>query len=145
MTVLFLLIALVSTADADSIPPSDTVTDLGSGTAFTNDPNANGIVTAPNGPTAYAFPQTFTGTPFTTPANFPLLDPVPVGSNGTGYSYVSADSLYPNGIAIATDRIGFNAPLNGSQSWQGADIYDVQRDPDGSWGQPIALISATRN
>jgi hypothetical protein len=145
MTVLFLLIASVSTANADPIPPTYTVTDLGSGTAFTNNPISNGIVTSLNGQTAYAFPQTFTGTTISTPANFPLLDPVPMGSNGTGYSSVPYMTLYPNGIAIATDQIGFNANLNGSQSWQGADIYYVQRNPDGSWGQPVALISATKN
>ncbi len=145
MSVLFLFGAVVSTARADAIPPSYTITDLGSGIAFTNNPIANGVVTALNGQTSYAFPQTFTGTTIATPANFPLLDPVPTGSNGTGYSSVPYITLYPNGIAIATDQVGFNANLNGSQSWQGADIYYVHRNPDGSWGQPVELISATKN
>jgi len=145
MTVSFLLLAVVSTAQADAIPPTYTVTDLGSGTAFTYNPISNGVVTTTNGQTAYAFPQTFTGTTISTPANFPLLDPVPVGSNGTGYSNVNYVTLYPNGVAIAVDRFGFNANLNGSASWQQADIYYAQRNSDGSWGQPVALFSATKN
>jgi hypothetical protein len=136
--------AVVATAHADPIPPSYTVTDLGSGVAFSGDPNANGVVTSFSGQT-YAFPQTFSATYMPTPANFPILDPVPVGSNGTGYSSVAGINLYPNGIAIATDQVGFNASLNGSSSWQGADIYYVMRNPDGSWGQAVPLISAAKN
>jgi hypothetical protein len=145
ITALTLLVACLPTASGDIIAPSYTVTDLGTEAGFVNPPGANGAVSALNGP-AYAFPQTFTGSVFSWPTNFPLLDPVPKGSSGiagTGYSFVSRATLYPDGIVIATDRFGFSAYGGGSASWHSGSVYYVQRNSDGSWGQPVGLMSAT--
>jgi hypothetical protein len=141
----FLLMAAVSTARGDAISSTYTVTDLGSASALSRNPIGDGIVTSIDGQTAYAFPQTFAGTSIPTPANFPLLDPVPTGPDGTGYSFASGVTQYPSGIAIAYNQVGFNNSSTQSGSWQGADLYYVQRNPDGSWGQPIGLMSSTKN
>jgi len=137
--------AVAPAAHADPMPPSYTLTDLGSGTAFDTSVLGDGIVTTTNGQMAYAFPQAFTGTPMATPANSPILDPVPTGTDGTGYSRVSGVTMYPNGIAIATDQVGSNSLGGASASWEGADIYNAQRNANGSWGQPVELMSAAKN
>jgi len=151
-----LLILAASAAHAGSIQQSCTITDVGWGdptfstavggsqTGYFAD-GANGIVIAPNGQTAYPFPVTCTGTEIPTPTSFPLLDPAPVSGNGPGFSFASSPVLYPNGIAITNDQVGVNAPAGGSSSWQRYDVYYVQRNPDGSWGQPVGLVQGTMN
>ncbi len=145
---LTLLGAVATTAYADPIAATYTVTDLGvvpstaSSPQFSTDANGNGTVLASNG-TAYPFPQTFTGTSMSTPANFPLLDPVPSSTSGTfsTYSSVQGVALYPNGIAMATDSVGVSAQPQ-EASWNRLDAYYVTQNPDGSWGQPVAVASS---
>jgi MYXO-CTERM domain-containing protein len=137
-----LLGAVVSTARADALTPSYTVTDLGSqGGGLSTDANGNTVVINASGQTVSPFPQTFAGTELSLPAlaSFPLLDPVPTGpSNPQGFSWVSSVVLYPNGSAIATDYVG-------AINWQRYDVYYVPRNPDGSWGQPVGLMESTTN
>jgi hypothetical protein len=141
-----LIVAMVSTVHAEPIPPTYSVADLGSGSAtYSKDASGNGIVIAPDGRTAYAFPQTFTGTSISTPTSFPILDPVPSGLPATqpgytafGYSNVQGVTLYPNGIATATDLVGYSSQPG--SSWDRHDLYYVPRNPDGSWGQPVAIL-----
>ncbi len=119
-----LLGAVVSTARADALTPSYTVTDLGSqGGGLSTDANGNSIVINASGQTVSPFPQTFAGTGMSlpAPASFPLLDPVPAASsNSQGFSWVSSVVLYPNGSAIATDYVG-------ASNWQRYDLYYVPR------------------
>jgi hypothetical protein len=139
VAVLTVCFAGISAAHADAIQPSWTVIDLGSSGGFVNPPGHNGTVGSVNA-SVYAFPQTFTGAPISTPANFPLPDPVPTGPDGlpgTAYSNAGNVYLYPNGIAIAFDYIGFGSYAGPSGNWEGADIYYVRRNSDGSWGQPV--------
>lgn len=149
MAVLSLCLVSISTARADAISSSWTVVDLGSSGGFVTPPGPNGSVGGVNGP-VYAFPQSFTGSIVSTPANFTLADPVPTsydGIPGQGFSFVQGGvMLYPNGIAMAMDEYGFNAYTVGTEyeSWRAADIYYVQRNPDGTWGQPVVLMSTGR-
>jgi len=148
LTALCSCLAGISAAQADAIAPSYTVTDLGTAAGMLNANTANATVVATNGQ-SYAFPQTFAPTSIDRTANFPLADPAPTGFYGIpgqGYSFVQGPVyLYPNGIAIATNEYGFQANAGGSESWQSADVYYAQRNPDGSWGQPHVLVSAERN
>jgi hypothetical protein len=141
----------VSIARADAIGSTYTVIDLGfseSSNRPYKTPGPNGVLTSAGGQ-VYAFPQTFTGNNISTPANFPLADPVPSSTGeapGMGYSYINGGvSLYPNGIAVATNWYSYSAYNAPGYSWERADIYYVQRNPDGSWGQPSVLISANQN
>jgi hypothetical protein len=135
------LILTVSAARADAIQPSYTVTDLGSQSSV-NMPSsgANGTVIAADGHTAYAFPQTFTGTPAPPllPANFPVPEAAPPtsGSSFPNSSTPVGVTFYPNGLAVALDAVVQNA---GSPGWQRYDPYYVQQNSDGSWGQPVQI------
>ena len=147
---LTLLGTVGTTAYANPIAASYTVTDLGvvpstaSSPQFSTDANGNGVVLATNGTTSYPFPQTLSGTSMSTPANFPLLDPVPSSTSGTfsTYSSVQGVTLYPNGIDHG-DRFRRRRCEAGQQSsWNRLDAYYVMQNPDGSWGQPIAVASS---
>ena len=135
------LILAATTAHADAIQPSYTVTDLGSGyPTYATDASGHGIVIAPGGQTAYPFPQTFTGTslPVSSTANFPVP---PLTQSGDGYYSLSSAAqnvtLYPNGVALALADI--NAVAYGGGGWQKYEPYYVQRNPDGSSGQPVVI------
>ena len=53
-----LLVAVVSTAQADPMTSSYRLTDLGAGNVtFSTDPNGNGVIIAPGGQSAFAFQQ----------------------------------------------------------------------------------------
>jgi hypothetical protein len=135
-----LLILATSAVHADPIQPSYTLTDLGSGNpTFSTDASGNGIVVAPNGQTAYPFPQTFTGTLLPGPqyANIPVPVPVPdqpsAYSMGTPFSGAMDATQYPNGTVLFLDHWG----------WYGFgeyDLYSVQHNPDGTWGAPTILM-----
>jgi hypothetical protein len=145
-----LLIMLTSAAHADPIQTSYTVTDLGSSPSnwdlssyptFSTTASGVGTVTGPNGQT-YPFTQ-MSGTPLSTPqdgyymANFPVPIPAPPTNGGPfpNSSTASFRILYPNGIATAIDQVVDHYGLES----QRAVPYYVQRNLDGSWGQPIAL------
>jgi hypothetical protein len=136
-----LLILAASVAHSDAIQPTYTVTDLGMRASQpVSNPGANGVVIAADGKAAYAFPQTVTGTSLSYP--YPAGFPVPEAAPPTyGSSYPNSGSAmnvatYPNGLTVAIDAVVQN---DGGTSWQRYDPYYVQRNPDGSWGQPVLL------
>jgi hypothetical protein len=136
------LILAASAARADAIQPSYAVTDLGTGNpTFSTDAAGNGIVIAPDGHTAYPFSQTSTGTPIPGSAWSSLPVP-PLTPSGDPYLTLSSSALnvmlYPNGVAVAIDEI--NAAQSGGGGWQQYEPYYVQRNPDGSWGQPVVIM-----
>ena len=135
-----LMMLAAPAAHADPIQPSYTLTDLGTGNpTFSTDASGNGIVIAPNGQTAYAFPQTFTGTPMggPTPAGFPLPPAAPsIDPNFNVTSWAMNPTLYPNGVAFALQLV---STYEGDYGWQQYNLYYTQRNPDGSWGQPVML------
>jgi hypothetical protein len=122
---------------------SYTVIDLGSGSpSYGAASSGAGILVAPGGQTGYSFPRSASGVPISTPANFPLLDPVPTGPfpaiSHTAYSAATNVTLYSNGIATAIDKVGVNTQPD-NYSWARSEAYYVVRNADGSWGQPVAL------
>lgn len=136
------LILAASAAHADAIQPSYTVTDLGNQNSVAYpSTGANGTVTAADGHTTYAFPQTVTGTPLSSPypAGFPVPEAAPTMYGGTFPNSSSAidATVYPGGLAVAIDDVIQN---NGDES-QTYVPYLVQRNADGSWGAPVVLGS----
>jgi hypothetical protein len=159
----------ISTAQADAITPSYAITDLGSGgiTATTangstialdvgslasSDPanqqlaaEANGsqITGISNGQATYSFPLT----PATAlqpyqgiMVDIPLTEQAPVGAGATfgnprnAYSDAVAPALMnASGIVATIDSVG----VYGHTGWN--SIYYVQRNPDGTWGSPVAM------
>jgi len=105
----------------------------------------SGTVTASNGQT-YAFPQT--PTPLPNPgqgilAAFPLFAPAPVndpntfGNPGNAFSNATVLALNSGGIAVAVDSYG----VSGHQ--YNNEVYYVQHNADGSWGQPVGVWAGT--
>jgi hypothetical protein len=133
-----LLMLLTSAAHADPIQPSYTVTDLGSGNL---NYSTYGIVIAPNGQTPYTFwlPSARTSTSTGDLANLPVPETAPPTYGGpfprNGSTAIDA-TLYPNGIATAIDELEQTSYPQRSQTYI---PYFVQRNPDGSWGQPVVL------
>jgi MYXO-CTERM domain-containing protein len=132
LAVVLVILGSVSTSShADPITiPGYTITDLGAGTpTFSTDANGNGILNAPNGQ-IYAFPQT----PNTvlTPgqgimANFSYGNQQQFGISAPG------PIMNANGIVAAA-----NVPWVQGEAFTG-DVYYVQHNKDGSWGQPTVV------
>jgi hypothetical protein len=132
LAVVLVILGSVSTSShADPITiPGYTITDLGAGTpTFSTDANGNGILNAPNGQ-IYAFPQT----PNTvlTPgqgimANFSYGNQQQFGISAPG------PIMNANGIVAAA-----NVPWVQGEAFSG-DVYYVQHNKDGSWGQPTVV------
>jgi hypothetical protein len=141
-----LLSAATSAAHADPITSDGyTITDLGPGTpTFSTDSNGNGIVIAPNGQMAYSFPET--ANTVLTPgqgimANFPQF-PATRGAGDYGnpaydYNNVLGGAMNSSGLAVVTDQAGV--------AGHGYTISEIaiQRNADGSWGQPVTVVSST--
>lgn len=137
-----LLSAATTAAHADPITSDGyTITDLGPGTpTFSTDANGNGIVIAPNGSVSYSFPQT----PNTvlTPgqgimANFPQFP------SGPDYAH-PGNQIYNELLGPIMNSSGLVAvmQLAGTRGYQYEFTeYAVQRNADGSWGQPISVYS----
>jgi hypothetical protein len=164
---LFVAGALVSTACADPIAPSYSVTNLGpgtitlsasNGTAVPVDPNsvsygvfgnalsgavgASQISSVSNGGTAYPF--TFTpatplsnsqvnSTDFPLAVSAPVYNPLTYGIPLNAYSITLSPFVNANGTAVAIDSAGIFGHF-GSET-----AYSVQRNADGSWGQPSVI------
>lgn len=131
MILLVILCSVVTSVRADPITiPGYTVTDLGAGTpTFSTDANGNGALNAPNGQ-IYAFPQT----PNTvlTPgqgimANFSYGNQQHLGIDAPD------PTMNANGIVAAA-----NVPWMNGEAFRG-DVYYVQHNTDGSWGQPTVV------
>ncbi len=162
VTAIALLGAVVSTAHADAITPSYTVTDLGTGTVTATAANgsaiaidsvqgnqmlsaaANGsqILTVSNGQSVYAFnlsPVTVLNPNQPSMANFPLIESAPVwepnthGNPSNAFSIVTSAAENASGIVVATDYAG----VYGYTS-QG-EAYYVQQSGNGTWGVPVAM------
>ncbi len=119
------------------------VTDLGSGSpTFSNDGSGNGIVIAPAGNTAYAFPQgAGSGVSGGVLANIPLIDPAPTfspdtyGNPANAFAYIQSAVMNANGIAAVLEVTGVNG------HWYAGDAYYVQEKANGSWGAPVRMFS----
>lgn len=135
-----LLIVATPAVRADPIQPSYTVTDLGSSPTFSTGANGNGIVIASDGQTAYPFVQALAATPLTASQTASL--PVPVAAPPVygdhpfpNWSTATDAARYPNGIVVAVDQV----IQNSNNEYQSYVPYYVQQNPDGSWGQPVAV------
>ncbi len=131
-----------STARADPITvQAYTVTDLGAGPpTFSTDASGNGLVIAPGGNTAYAFPQTVSSSGGVL-ANIPLIDPAPTyspdtyGNPANAFAYIQSAVMNANGIAAVLEVTGVNG------HWYAGDAYYVQEKANGSWGAPVRMFS----
>jgi hypothetical protein len=146
MVLLVILSSVVTSAQAAPITiPDYTVTDLGAGLpTFSTDARGNGVLNAPNG-YAYAFPQR----PSTalTPgqgimANFPQLEAPPSnfsedsGNSASDFSRVTNAIMNSHGVVAAMNAAG----IDGHNYTE--DEYLIQRNADGSWGQPVLAYSS---
>ena len=142
-----ILVMLTSVAHADPIPPTYTVTDLGSTPVapfsayvptYSTDAGGNRTVIGPNGQ-SYAFPQAVAGTPLPSSewAGLPVPQPIPptYGMSSPNWSTAIDATLYPNGIVTAVDAVSQNSRT----WWLSAVPYYIQRNPDGSWGPPVVI------
>lgn len=164
---LFLLVsAVVSTAHADPIVPSYTVTDLGSGTITLSAGNgntvpgnpygwslssslwtaANGgqVVSVSNGQAVYPFALTPAAplTPYQgSMTGFPLAQPAPVNDPATYGNPINAYSVVYSPLMNANGVVVAidSAGVFGHSGTESA--YYVQRNPDGSWGAPGVIWS----
>lgn len=133
-------IAGVREAGADPIQPSYTLTVLGTGSPpipnLVTAPNGNQVVLAPDGRTAYPFPQTFTGTSLSPSAvsSLPLAQPAPPSSAGfQGWSFPFSADVYPNGTILGLDHTGLYTDNYFT-------LFTLHANPDGTWGQPTVLL-----
>lgn len=141
--VALLLAQLIPAANADPITvPGYTVTDLGGGAGpptFTTDSSGNGVVIASNGLT-YSFQQTPNNVLSSGQlATLPLHETSWGGeSNVPSFPFNAYTSgvVNSNGVVMAT----YNTP-DVSHEYL-SSIYAVQRNPDGTWGQPTLVQSS---
>jgi hypothetical protein len=140
-TVLFALVLASASSSAHADPmtiPGYTVTDLGAGTpTFATDANGNGVLNSPSGRT-YAF-STTTDTILTPGqgigASIPLLNPPTFAPDPSApWIHLASAVMNSNGIVAAVNAYGV-----GDLSYNESAYY-VQRDANGSWGQPVTIF-----
>jgi len=137
-----ILAAGASSAQADPITPSYTITDLGAGPAEFPTSAGIALVSSQFGQTFYPFQQTSDtvlspGQAVLT--NFPLLNAPPAGDSNTygnpanAFSYLQFAIMNSNGIAAAIDVAGvYGHQFNGT-------AYYAERNADGTWSNPVGL------
>jgi len=143
----FLIAACHCAAKADAITVSGyTVTDLGAGSPTFIPANGNSMILAPDGRTAYAFPEMLNagvngGTGQGALANIPLVAPAPTyspdtyGNPANAFAYVQSAVVNANGIAAVVEVTGVNG------HWYAGDAYYVPEKSNGSWGVPVPMFS----
>jgi len=144
----FFVGGLCSIAQADPITVQGyTVADLGVGSpTFSTDASGSRIVIAPDGRTAYAFPQTGNsnlsgGSSQGVLAKIPLIDPAPTyspdtyGNPANAFAYIQSAVINANGIAAVVEVTGVNG------HWYAGDAYYLLVKPNGSWGTPVRMFS----
>lgn len=130
-TLIVVLAAVASsTARADPITQNYTVTDLGTYSSMFTPPAS--------------FAQPYAPVGYVPTASFPLAQPAPpsYGPSDPTYAYVQGVSLYPNGVALATEILGVNDYRGGDFVWTQKDIYYALRNANGSWSQPMLLMQS---
>jgi hypothetical protein len=146
-----LIAAAPLAARADALP-SYSVTDLGVGTAtLSTGTDGQGVVIAPDGRAAYAFPRTFNAVanpqailqalpPLT---NAPVWDPMTYGNPKYAYSYFTTSGAFlnKNGLFVGTDIVG----VSGHIASAGSYVDSSQRQADGTFGPLATLWSSPNN
>jgi len=140
--------ACFETADAAPITVQGyTVTDLGAGSpTFSTDSSGNGVVVAPDGHTAYAFPQyaipaSSAGVGQGMLATLPLLDPPPTyspdtyGNPSNAFAYIRSAFMNAKGVAAVLEVTGVTG------HWYQGDAYYVRETANGTWGVPVRMFS----
>jgi len=140
----FFVGAAYSTAQAGPIAVQGyTVTDLGAGSpTFSTAASGNRLVIAPDGNTAYAFPQTAnSGLSGGALASIPLIDPPPAyspdtyGNPANAFAYIQSAAMNANGTTAVLEVTGVVG------HWYAGDAYYVQQNANGSWGTPVRMFS----
>ena len=138
---------LAVSAHADPIAiPGYTVTDLGPNIpTFSTDANGNGVLNASNGQ-IFAFPQTpstvltpYQGIMATLPSqllNAPINNEVE-GYGDVGYSHVTQAIMNSSGL-VAVNVVTGNGGYFDSTEYE----YLIQRNPNGTWGQPVLAYAS---
>jgi hypothetical protein len=123
-----------------------TVTDLGAGSpTLSTEASGLGIVVAPAGQSAFAFPQS--SSPLwsgeaaqAAQTNLPLIDTPPTyspdtyGKRENAFAYIQTSLLNANRMAAVVEVTGVNG------HWYQGDAYYTQQSPGGSWSVPTRIF-----
>ncbi|MGP0067099.1 MAG: hypothetical protein ACLQGP_26335 [Isosphaeraceae bacterium] len=159
----------VSKAQADSMTPSYSVTDLGSGTItataangstiaidptfgysgggnqiLSADANGSPIASISNGQSTYAFnlsPATVLNPNQPSMANFPLIQPAPVDSPFTYGNPSYAFSTISSAIENANGIVVATDYAGVNGHYEQGEAYYVQQNPGGTWSLPVSMWS----
>jgi hypothetical protein len=138
------VLALGASTQAD---PIYSVIDLGAGSVTYGSSGGNGTVIGSNGLTyifnsdqGQSWPQGIDPS-----QGVPIIAAPPVGSPDTygnpayAYSHSTLVDMNRQGLAVGLDDFGVAGHIDNSEA------FAVQRQPDGSWGMPIALWAGEAN